>query len=199
MTENNVEYLQITSIEYGQKIILEKLEALSSGLYCTNINPIESNMVSNQKLLDTKMFTLWHDRLGHPEPLTGDVFTARFADCQFDETIFPILGGEKEKLVKQEATWNASSISYLDPRSGQCESEVQKIIHLQRIANELLDAFTDTKRVTTSHVPALNATARIDVIPAEVTIQRKRGRPTGSKDKNPRKKKEQNKAVGVPP
>ena len=32
------------------------------------------------------------------EPLTGDVFTARFADCQFDETIFPILGGEKEKL-----------------------------------------------------------------------------------------------------
>jgi hypothetical protein len=34
------------------------------------------------------------------EPLTGDVFTARFANCQFDETIFPILGGEKEKLKK---------------------------------------------------------------------------------------------------
>jgi hypothetical protein len=31
------------------------------------------------------------------EPLTGDIFTARF---QFDETIFPILGGEKEKLEK---------------------------------------------------------------------------------------------------
>jgi hypothetical protein len=26
--------------------------------------------------------------------------TAHFADCQFDETIFPILGGEK-KLKKQ--------------------------------------------------------------------------------------------------
>ena len=63
---------------------------------------------------------------------------------------------------------------------------------MQRIANELPDAFTDTKRVTKSHVPALNATARIDAIPVEVTIQRKRGRPTGSKDKNPRKKKEQN-------
>jgi hypothetical protein len=48
------------------------------------------------------------------EPLTRDIFTARFADCQFDETIFPILGGEKEKLEKQ-ITWNASSISYLDP------------------------------------------------------------------------------------
>ena len=34
------------------------------------------------------------------EPLTGDFFTARFADCQFDETIFSILGGEKEKLEK---------------------------------------------------------------------------------------------------
>jgi hypothetical protein len=47
------------------------------------------------------------------ELLTGDVFTARFADCQFDETIFSILGGKKEKLEKQ-VTWNASSISYLD-------------------------------------------------------------------------------------
>jgi hypothetical protein len=34
------------------------------------------------------------------EPLTGDVFPARFADCQFDEIIFLILGGEKEKLEK---------------------------------------------------------------------------------------------------
>ena len=33
MSENNIEYLQITSIKYGQKIILEKLRALSSGLY----------------------------------------------------------------------------------------------------------------------------------------------------------------------
>ena len=53
--------------------------------------------------------------------------------------------------------------------------------------------------MTKSHISALNATARIDVIPAEVTIQRKRGRPIGSKDKNPRKKKEQNNAVGITP
>ena len=63
------------------------------------------------------------------EPLTGDVFTARFADYQFDETIFPILGGEKQKLEKQ-ITSNTSSISYIDLRSGQCELKVQKIIHL---------------------------------------------------------------------
>jgi 5-methylthioribose kinase len=41
------------------------MEALSSRLYCMNISSIESNMVSNQKLHDTKIFTLWHDRLGY--------------------------------------------------------------------------------------------------------------------------------------
>ena len=29
------------------------------------------------------------------EPLTGDVFRARFEDCHFNETVFPRLGGEK--------------------------------------------------------------------------------------------------------
>jgi GAG-pre-integrase domain len=32
-----------------------------------NISSIESNMVSNEKLHDTKIFTLWHDMLGHPD------------------------------------------------------------------------------------------------------------------------------------
>jgi hypothetical protein len=74
---------------------------------------------------------------------------------------------------------------------------VQKIIHLHRIANELSDTFTYTKRVTKSHIPALNSPARIDITPAEVTIQRKYGRPIDSKDKNSRKKKEQNNVVDV--
>ena len=46
---------------------------------------------------------------------------------------------------------------HLDSRSGQCELEVQKIIHLQRIANELPDKFSDTKRITKSYIPAENA------------------------------------------
>jgi GAG-pre-integrase domain len=41
------------------------MEVLSSGLYCTNISSIESNMVSNQKLHETKMFIMWYDKLGH--------------------------------------------------------------------------------------------------------------------------------------
>jgi hypothetical protein len=53
--------------------------------------------------------------------------------------------------------------------------------------------------VTKSHILVLNVPARIDITPAEVTIQRKHGRPIGSKDKNPRKRKEQNNTVGVTP
>jgi hypothetical protein len=53
--------------------------------------------------------------------------------------------------------------------------------------------------VTKLHISVLNAPTRIDITPAEVTIQRKCGRPIGSKDKNLRKRKEQNNAVGVTP
>jgi hypothetical protein len=36
------------------------------------------------------------------EPMTGDLFKARFADCQFDETVFPALGGDKSKFEKEK-------------------------------------------------------------------------------------------------
>ena len=57
------------------------------------------------------------------------------------------------------------------------------------------DAFTDPKRVTKSNVPAVNAHIRIDVPEGihttanESKARLKRGRPVGSKDKNPRKRK----------
>ncbi|QHO17366.1 Copia-like polyprotein [Arachis hypogaea] len=126
---------------------------------------------------------------------TGDVFKARFADCHFNESKFPILGREN-KLPEKELNWNASSLMHLDPRSGQCELEVQKIIHLQRIANELPDAFSDTKRITKSYIPAENVPIRIDVqvgqIATEANTRQKPGRLVSSKDKNPRKRKEVN-------
>ena len=36
-------------------------------------------------------------------------------------------------------------------------------MHLQAIANQLPDAFTDTKRVTKSYIPVANAPARIEI------------------------------------
>ena len=66
MNKGNVEYLYITSIRSGQKLIMEKLPAISSGLYHTTIKPIESYIVENQKFNDPIFFFIWHDRLGHP-------------------------------------------------------------------------------------------------------------------------------------
>ena len=47
MHEGNEECLYITSIVYGKKFIMEKLSSYYSGLYHTNIKPIESYVVVN--------------------------------------------------------------------------------------------------------------------------------------------------------
>ena len=94
------------------------------------------------------------------EPMIGYIFTARFADYNFDEPNFLALWGDKKQL-KKEITWNASSLSHFDPHTNQCELKVQKIFHFQNNANQLLDAFIELKIVTKSHIPIVNALARI--------------------------------------
>jgi hypothetical protein len=53
-----------------------------------------------------------------------------------------------------------------DPHTKQYEQKVQKILLLQDIANQLSNAFTNSKRVTKSHISVVNAPIRIEV-PAE--------------------------------
>jgi len=61
---------------------------------------------------------------------------------------------------------------------------------LEGIENELLDAFTDHKRVTRSHIPEVNVPERVQV-PLKATNSivfpnpRKRWRPLGAQDKVP--------------
>nr|GEU90436.1 retrovirus-related Pol polyprotein from transposon TNT 1-94 [Tanacetum cinerariifolium] len=63
------------------------------------------------------------------EPLTGDVFKARFADCQFNESIFPSLGGEKKNHEK-DVLWSEPLLLYLDPRTKQKKKATENaIIH----------------------------------------------------------------------
>ncbi|GKA32060.1 disease resistance CC-NBS-LRR class family protein [Tanacetum coccineum] len=76
--------------------------------------------------------------------------------------IFPCLVEEIRKTHEKDVSWNEPSLLYLDPHK-QSKTEVQKIMHLQEIANQLPDAFTDTKRVTKSHIPAANAPARVEI------------------------------------
>ena len=50
------------------------------------------------------------------KPLTGNVFTVRFADCHFNESAFPPLRGEKSvPEERKEITWNAYTIYHFDP------------------------------------------------------------------------------------
>ena len=62
-----------------------------------------------------------------------------------------------------------STMTHLDPRTNQCELEVQRIIHLQNLANQLPDAFIDIKKVTKSHISAANTPAQIDVHVGQLT------------------------------
>ena len=160
------------------------------------------------------------------EPSTGDLFTARFADCHFDETIFPSLGGDRNNFVpqkRQELSWSVPTLSHLDPRTTQCDLEVRRILDLQHVSESMPDAFTDIAKVTRSYIPAANVPARL-----EIPVQRrgtdavrpgqsapdaadggfgnpaaacggaaggqappkKRGRPQGSTDTRPRKRRE---------
>ena len=99
-------------------------------------------------------------------------------------------------------------MSHFDPRTNQCELEVQRIIHLQNLANQLPYAFIDTKKVIKSYIPAVNASARIDVkshilavnasaridvpegqLANEYKICLKRGRLIGSNDITPRNRR----------
>ena len=68
------------------------------------------------------------------KPLTGDHFTASFADCHFDETIFPSLEileasiDEKQKKVNV-FFWSEKNLSHLDPCTSECENEIHRIIN----------------------------------------------------------------------
>ncbi|KAL9160609.1 hypothetical protein ABFS82_08G211600 [Erythranthe guttata] len=138
------------------------------------------------------------------EPITGDLFTARFADCHFDETLFIPIGkdiqnirdNDKQKPI-ENLTWCEQHLSHLDPRTSECENEIHRIIHLQNIANRLHDAFNDASKVTKSYIPAVNMPARIAVLEEHAKMnddlpRQKWGRPIGSKDVVPRKKKGEN-------
>ena len=82
---------------------------------------------------------------------------------------------------------------YLDPPTKESELEVRRIMHLQSIANQLPDAFADTKTITISHIPAANAHACIKISneqgkaddTRDSKTRLKRGRPADSKNKNP--------------
>ncbi|KAM1132375.1 hypothetical protein EV1_046421 [Malus domestica] len=100
------------------------------------------------------------------EPLTDNLFTARFANCHFYEIVFQSLRGDKNVNVSDERcelSWTTPTLSHLDPSTTQSETEMQRILNLQSIAQSMPYAFTDLVRVTISHIPAANVPAMMDI------------------------------------
>ncbi|KAL0533327.1 hypothetical protein IC582_030143 [Cucumis melo] len=178
----------LTQLAYGQEPNISHLRIFGYAVYVP-ISPPQRTKMGPQRRLGIYVGFESPSIIRYLEPLMGDVFTAQFADCHFNETNFPTLRRGIKKL-KNEIDWNVSLLSHLDPRTKQCELEVQKIIHLQSVANQMPDAFTDTKKVTKSYIPAANAPSRIEIPTQQVdtinesTLRQKHGRPMGSKDKN---------------
>ena len=126
------------------------------------IAPSQSTKMGPQKRLGIYVSYESTSIIKYLEPLTEDLFTAHFADCHFNESEFPALTrGTKELEIQSKISWSELSLFHLDPRTKQCELEVQKIFHLQGLANQLQDTFTDPKRVTKSHVPLLMLQLRL--------------------------------------
>lgn len=179
---------------FGQQPNISHLKIFGCAVY-VSISPPQRTKMGHQRRLGIYIGFDSPSIIRYLEPSTGDMFLARFADCHFNETVFPPLGGGKLPILEErrEITWNVPSLSHLDPHTNQSEHEVQRIIHLQNIANQLPDAFTDTKKVIKSYIPAVNTPARIDIPEGQhdntSKARLKRGRPVGAKDKNPRKKK----------
>ncbi|KAK9907232.1 hypothetical protein M0R45_000963 [Rubus argutus] len=131
------------------------------------------------------------------EPLTGDLFTARFADCHFDETVFPSLGGDKNVTIQQERrelSWPVPTLSHND-RSPTAQRETKSHIPAANVPARmevpekdfrLIDAASATQNVGQG---IAGATPNVggDVAQA-VAPPRKRGRPQGSRDTHPRKR-----------
>ena len=118
-----------SQLVFGQEPNITHLRIFGCAVYVP-IAPPQRTKMGPQRRLGIYVGFESPSIIKYLEPLTGDIFTARFADCQFDESIFPELGGEKQLKRKIEFLWNASSLSHYDPRTNQCELEVQRMIHL---------------------------------------------------------------------
>ena len=90
-------------------------------------------------------------------PSTGALLRARFQNCVFEENIFPHVPCPKGTpnlnfYSPQTFTMNP------DPRTSLPETEVQKILQLQALADRLPNAFSDAPCVTRVPTPGAGLT-----------------------------------------
>ena len=97
-------------IAYGTQPDVSHLRIFGCAIYVPIAPPLRTKMGSQRRLgiyvgFDSPSI------VRYLEPLTGDVFKARFNDCNIDETFFPLLGSDKEKHeASAELTWDTKKI-----------------------------------------------------------------------------------------
>ncbi|KAL0549471.1 hypothetical protein IC582_013954 [Cucumis melo] len=89
-------------LAYGQEPNISHLQIFCCAVYVP-IFPPQRTKMGPQRRLGIYVGFESPSIIRYLEPLTGDVFTAQFADCHFNETIFPTLGGGIKKLENEIA------------------------------------------------------------------------------------------------
>lgn len=92
---------------FGQEPNITHLRIFGCAVYVPIVPPQRTKMGPQRRL---RIYVGYESSsiIKYLEPRTGDLFTARFADCHFDESVFPTLGGENKQSVK-EISWNELS------------------------------------------------------------------------------------------
>ncbi|XP_068309791.1 uncharacterized protein [Pyrus communis] len=109
----------------GYELDVLHLQVFGCAIYVPIASPLRTKMSPQRKMgiyvgYDSPSIVCYL------EPLTGNLFTTRFADCHFDETVFPSLRGDKHANVPvehRELSWYAPTMSHLNPRTAQSETE----------------------------------------------------------------------------
>ncbi|KAL0325286.1 UNVERIFIED_CONTAM: Retrovirus-related Pol polyprotein from transposon TNT 1-94 [Sesamum radiatum] len=192
------------------------MRAYTPGLYGTLISSVETHSITNPKLVDQSTFTLWRDRLGHP----GKTMMYRIIENSnghpLKDLMFLVKGDficsacSLGKLITKPSMTkvNLESLMFLERIQGDICGPITPSCGPFKYFMVFIDASTHwshaTRRihryqkVTKSHISAENVPTRLEVPEVTLTqtkasesqIRRKRGRPLGSKDANPRKRKE---------
>ena len=98
---------------FGQEPNISHLRIFGCAIYVP-IAPPQRTKMGPQRRLRIYVGFETPSIIRYLEPLSGDVFTVRFADYQFNEVVFLTLE-ENEKEEKRDISWNEPSLLYLDP------------------------------------------------------------------------------------
>ena len=94
IANHNLSPLQLAK---GYHLNISHLQVFGSVVY-VSIAPTHRPKLGPQRRLGIYIGFQSASIINYIKPLTGEVFTARFADCHFDENLFPPLGGDKPIL-----------------------------------------------------------------------------------------------------